>query len=167
MKKMVQAAVFCALIAVASWLAIPLPGVALTLQTLAVALCGYCLSWKYALAAVSAYLLLGGFGLPVFSNFSGGVGWLIGPSGGYLFGFLLLGLACGLPIKKRRWAIAAGMAGVAVMHLCGAGWYAHSTGQTFAQALLTASLPFLGKDLLCIWLAEFAANKMGIFKKRY
>ena len=166
MKKMVQAAVFCALIAVSSWLAIPLPGVALTLQTLAIALCGYCLSWKYALAAVAAYLTLGGFGLPVFSNFSGGIGWLVGPGGGYLFGFLLLGTTCGLPLKKRRRKVAAGMAGAVALHLCGAGWYAYSTHQTFAQALLVASAPFIVKDLLCVWLAEFAANKMGIFKKR-
>lgn len=167
MKKMVQAAVFCALIAVSSWLAIPLPGVALTLQTLAVALCGYCLSWKYALAAVAAYLTLGGFGLPVFSNFSGGIGWLLGPSGGYLFGFLLLGLACGLPIKGRLWSVLVGMSGAVALHLCGAGWYAYSTHQTFWQALLIGSLPFIAKDLLCVWMAELAANKMGIFKKRY
>ncbi len=167
MKKMVQAAVFCALIAVSSWLAIPLPGVALTLQTLAVALCGYCLGWKSALAAVAAYLILGGFGLPVFSNFSGGPGWLFGPGGGYLFGFLLLAVACGLPLSNRRWAVVAGMAGVVALHLCGGAWYAYSTHQTFWQGLLTGSLPFLGKDLFCVWLAEFAANKIGIFKKRY
>lgn len=167
MKKLAQAAVFCALIALSSWLAIPLPAVSLTFQTLAVALCGYCLSWKYALASICAYLLLGGFGLPVFSGFSGGIGWLLGPSGGYLWGFLLLGIACGLPLKRRLWKVAVGMIGILALHLCGAAWYAYVTHQTLWQALLIASLPFLAKDLFCVWLAEFAANKMGIFKKRY
>lgn len=166
MKRLIQAAVFCALMAVSAWLAIPLPGVALTLQTLAVALCGYCLLWKYASAATAAYLMLGAFGLPVFSGFSGGIGRLLGPSGGYLFGFLLLAFFCGLPIAKNGWRGLAGMGGLAALHFCGAGWYAFSTHQTFWQALLVGSLPFIAKDAACLWLALFVSNKMGIFKKR-
>jgi biotin transport system substrate-specific component len=165
MKKMIQAALFCALMVVCSWVALPLPGVSLTLQTLAVALCGYCLSWKYALAAVSAYLLLGGFGLPVFSGFSGGIGWLLGPSGGFLFGFLALAAACGLPFKRRALRRASGAVGLVVLHLCGAGWFALATHSDFWDALPVCSLPFLVKDALCIGAAEFASNKIGVFKK--
>lgn len=165
MKKMIYAAVFCALLVLSAWLSIPLPGIALTFQTLAIALCGYCLGWKYALAAVASYLLLGGFGLPVFSGFAGGIGWLIGPNGGYLFGFLVLAVACGLPLRGKL-RLAAGGIGLLTLHLCGAGWMAASAGLSFGQALLVGSLPFLVKDLLCIWGGFLASNKIGNFKKR-
>ena len=167
MKRMMQAAVFCALIVISAWLSLPLPGISLTLQTLAVALCGYCLGWKYALGAVAAYLLLGGFGLPVFSGFSGGIGWMLGPGGGYLFGFLFLAFACGLPAKKRGARLLFGAVGLAVVHLCGSAWYAFCTHVSFWQGLLVGSLPFIAKALFCFLAAEYAANKMGIFKKRY
>ena len=166
MKKMIQAALFCALISVCSWIALPLPGVSLTLQSLAVALCGYCLGWKYALAAWGGWLLLGGFGLPVFSGFSGGIGWLLGPSGGFLFGFSLLAASCGVPLQKRGHRLMAGGLGTVLLHLCGAGWFALSVRCSLGQALLTCSLPFLVKDLICLGVAEFAANKIGNFEKR-
>ncbi len=168
LRKMIDAAVFCAVIAACAQLVLPMPaGVPMTLQTLAVALCGYCLGWKYALAAVGTYLLLGGIGLPIFSGFGGGFGWLFGPSGGFLVGFLLVAVGCGLPLKKRSLAVLSGMAAMLLCHGCGVAWYAYVTAQNGWQAALVASLPYLWKDLLCIWLAELIANKIGIFKKRY
>lgn len=167
-RKMIDAAVFCAVMAACAQLVLPMPaGVPMTLQTLAVALCGYCLHWKYALAAVGTYLLLGGIGLPIFSGFGGGFGWLFGAGGGFLLGFLLLAVGCGLPLKKRWLAVVAGMAALLLCHGCGVAWYAYVTNQSIRQAALVASLPYLGKDLLCIWLAELIANKIGFFKKRY
>lgn len=166
MRKMIQSALLCALLVVCSWVALPLPGVSLTLQTLAVSLCGYCLGWKYGVAAVSVYLLLGGFGLPVFSGFSGGLGWLFGPSGGYLFGFLFLVVACGLPFKRRALRLVGSGCGLLLLHLCGAGWFALFTRCSFWQALAVCSLPFLVKDVVCLGAAELASNKIGVFKKR-
>lgn len=168
LRKMIDAAVFCAVISACAQLILPMPaGVPITLQTLAVALCGYCLKWKYGLAAVGTYLLLGGIGLPVFSGFGGGFGWLLGPSGGFLFGFLLLAIGCGLPYQKRRISVLGGMAAVVLCHLLGVVWYSYVTDLNFGSAILTASVPYLWKDLLCIWLAELIANKIGFFKKRY
>lgn len=168
LRKMIDAAVFCAVIAACAQIVLPMPaGVPMTLQTLAVALCGYCLRWKYALAAVGTYLLLGGIGLPIFSGFGGGFGWLFGPSGGFLLGFLLIAVGCGLSLKKRILSLVMGMVGLFLCHCCGVVWHAYITHQSLLQALLVASLPYLWKDLLCVWLAELIANKIGIFKKRY
>lgn len=168
LRKMIDAAVFCAVISACAQLILPMPaGVPITLQTLAVALCGYCLKWKYGLAAVGTYLLLGGIGLPVFSGFGGGFGWLLGPSGGFLFGFLLLAIGCGLPYQKRWISVLGGMGAVVLCHLLGVVWYSYVTDLNFGSAILTASVPYLWKDLLCIWLAELIANKIGFFKKRY
>ncbi len=168
LRKMMDAAVFCAVIAACAQLVLPMPaGVPMTLQTLAVALCGYCLGWKYALTAVGTYLLLGGIGLPVFSGFGGGFGWLFGAGGGFLLGFLLVAVGCGLRWKKRMAAVLVGMAAMLLCHICGVAWYAFVTNQSVWQAALVASLPYLWKDLLCVWLAELIANKIGFFKKRY
>jgi hypothetical protein len=117
--------------------------------------------------AVGTYLLLGGIGLPVFSGFGGGLGWLLGPGGGFLMGFLAVALGCGLPMKKRWLSVLMGMASMVLCHLLGAAWYACTADVSFGAAALAVSLPYLGKDLLCVWLAELIANKIGFFKKRY
>lgn len=168
LRKMIDAAVFCAVMAACAQLVLPLPaGVPMTLQTLAVALCGYCLHWKYALAAVGTYLLLGGIGLPIFSGFGGGFGWLFGAGGGFLLGFLLLAVGCGFPFKKRWLSVLSGMVAMVLCHIVGILWYGYVMNLNIGAAALAASVPYLWKDLLCVWLAELIANKIGFFKKRY
>lgn len=77
-----------AAVAVAGPLAIPLPGVPLTLQSLAVSLAGLLLGPRDGAAAVAVYLAAGAIGLPVFAGGKAGAGVLVGPTGGFLFGFL-------------------------------------------------------------------------------
>ena len=78
------AALFTAVTAVLSQTAIPTPfDVPLTLQTFAVALCGYTLGIKWGLASILTYILLGTAGVPVFSGFRGGVQVLFGATGGF------------------------------------------------------------------------------------
>lgn len=78
-----------ALLAVASSISIPLGPVPFTLQTLVLAMLPVALGGRGAVATVGVYLLLGGLGLPVFSGFSGGITALVGPTGGFLWGFLV------------------------------------------------------------------------------
>ena len=85
----VMVGVFAAVLAVLSQISFPLPsGIPVTLQTFAVALCGYALGCKRGTLAVLVYIVLGAVGLPVFANFSGGFGSLVGLAGGYIYGFL-------------------------------------------------------------------------------
>lgn len=89
-KELVIIAVFPAMMAATAGLAIPfgiLP--ALTLQTLFVYLAGLLLRPKSAMLSMSVYVLLGAIGIPIFSYFRGGLEVLIGPSGGFLFGFIV------------------------------------------------------------------------------
>ena len=86
-------AVFTAVIAVCSQISIPLPvGIPITLQTFAVALCGFTLPLPCALASIGVYIALGAVGAPVFSSFGGGIGVLIGKTGGFIFGFIAMTL---------------------------------------------------------------------------
>lgn len=79
----------CALLAVSAWVSIPLGPVPFTLQTLVLAMLPGVLAPREAVLTVATYLVLGGVGLPVFSNMMGGIGVLLGPTGGFLWGFLI------------------------------------------------------------------------------
>lgn len=146
---------FAALIIVCTFLTVPLPtGVPLTLQTFAVALAGFLLGPAWGTLAVLAYLLLGAAGLPVFSGFTGGPGKFFGPTGGFLWGFLLLGAGCGLGRGRPFPAsLGLGLGGLVLCHLSGAAWYAHAAGLGFLPAALGVSLPFLPKDAASLALA--------------
>lgn len=159
---MVMMGVFAAVLAVLSQISIPLPtGMPVTLQTFAVALTGYALGWKRGLIATAVYVALGAVGLPVFAGFSGGLGAMLGFAGGYLWGFLPMAALCGLGLKgmHKPVAIAAGLAGLALCHLCGAAQYAVLAHVGLVEALLVASVPFLVKDVLSV-AAAFAVSVM-------
>lgn len=146
---------FAALILICTHLSIPMPtGVPLTLQTFAVALGGFLLGPVYGAMAVGVYLLLGAAGLPVFSGFTGGLGRFVGPTGGFLWGFLLLAGGCGLGRKRPFFLrLIPGLLGLLLCHLLGSLWYARLGGLNFAAAAAAVSLPFLPKDAASILLA--------------
>ena len=79
---------FAAMMAICAWISIPVFDTAITLQSFALVLAMLLLGGKWATATVTVYLMLGAVGLPVFSGFQGGFGALLGPTGGYLWGFL-------------------------------------------------------------------------------
>ena len=157
-----RAGLMAALIVVCTHLSIPLPGgVPLTLQTFAVALAGFLLGPVYGVLSVLAFLLLGAAGLPVFSGFAGGVGRFFGPTGGFLWGFPLLALGCGLG-RKRPFLLRLlpGLGGLLLCHLLGAAWYARSAALTLPAAALGVSLPFLPKDAASLALALALAKAL-------
>ena len=157
----VAAAMCAAVFAVLAQLAIPMPsGMPVTLQTFAAALCGYVLYWKWGLAAVATYLLLGLVGLPVFSGFRGGAAVLVGLTGGYLWGFLPFAALCGVGAAKRGAAaqIAFGLIGLTVCHAIGVLQFALLTDRTAWEAFLVASLPYLITDALSVAGACFVAR---------
>ncbi len=148
-----------AVIAVLAQISIPMPGgVPVTLQTFAVALCGYILGWKMGLVSVAVYILLGAVGAPVFTGFKGGVGSILGVTGGFIWGFLPMAALCGLGAgKKTVWkakqalpGIALGILGVALCHGAGVIWYAFATKNALLPSFLSVSLPFIPKDLVSV-----------------
>lgn len=150
---LVLAALFTAVTAVLSQTAIPTPfDVPLTLQTFAVALCGYTLGIKWGMASITAYILLGTVGVPVFSGFKGGANVLFGATGGFIFGFLLLVLLCGLShiIKNKYLKFLPGLAGLALCHLWGTAQYAVIYKMQIIPAFLLVSAPYLVKDVLSV-----------------
>ena len=99
-KELVLAGMFAAVLAVISQISIPLPtGVPITIQIFGVALIGTVLGWRLGFLATLIYILLGAVGLPVFSSFRGGIQSLLGLTGGYIWGWLIMVLLCGIRPK--------------------------------------------------------------------
>ena len=159
-RRVVMTGMMAALLAVMSQISIPLPtGVPVTLQTFAVALCGYLLGPAMGTLAVGVYLALGAVGVPVFAGFSGGFGAFIGMTGGFLWGFLPMAFLCGLGVMagKKYIALLLGTAGLAVCHLAGVFQFWLVSGMSFPVSFLTASAPYIIKDVVSLVLAYFAA----------
>ena len=169
-KDMAYIAVFTALLAVCSWIAIPMPwGVAYTLQTLGVFLAVGVLGGKRGTLAVVVYLLLGAMGVPVFSGFQGGTAALLGTTGGYIAGFLFSALIMWMLEKllgRSLPALALSMVlGLAVCYVFGTAWYmAVYTRSSGAVALGTVLgwcvVPYIIPDLVKICLAVGLSNRL-------
>ena len=168
-QKLVMTGMFSALLAVLSLVSIPMPtGVPITLQTFAVALCGYVLGPALGTLSVMVYLAMGAVGLPVFAGFSSGVGELLGMTGGFLWGFLFLALFCGLGVwtKKRPLALLLGAAGLAVCHLLGALQFSLVSSSPLLQSFLLVSVPYLIKDAVSVALAYLAGTAVVLALKK-
>ena len=163
-RKTVYTALFAVLITVCTWLCIP-AAVPFTMQTFAVFLASLLLDGKRGAVSVFVYLALGAVGLPVFSGFQGGVGVLFGPTGGYLFGFLLIPL-CFLLRKPFGdfTAVRAAFLGLGLV-LCyafGTAWYVFvytrggmaSVGAAVLQCVAPYVLPDAAKLALALALAR-------------
>lgn len=167
---MVAAAMMCAVTAILSQIMIPMPsGVPVTLQTFAVALCGFVLTVRYSLASILVYILLGAVGLPVFSGFSGGPGKLFGLTGGFIWGFVFFALLCSLSLRIQNMILRFFIAilGLAICHLLGVLQFAFLSENGVLSAFLLVSAPYLIKDFISLVLAYLIAGRIRpILRKR-
>lgn len=149
-RSMVFTAVFAALICVAAPFSIQVGPIPITFATFAIYLAGAILGGKRGVAAVIVYILLGAVGLPVFSGFNGGLGALLGPTGGYIIGYIPLVLITGIFAEmnsKKHWTMIIGMIlGTAALYTFGTAWYMILTGNTLAVSLTRCALPFIPGD---------------------
>ncbi|MCD1294229.1 BioY family transporter [Methanocella sp. CWC-04] len=165
--KMVYASLFAALTAVGAWITIPLGIIPLTLQTFFVILAGGVLGSYFGGLSMIVYILLGLVGLPVFSRGQSGLGVLIGPTGGYLIGFVLCAILIGMIIKKyqkpgyMQYLIAMSL-GTLMIYICGAAQLmlvAHMAPDT---ALLVGVLPFIPGDIIKVLVAAYIATRFRL-----
>ena len=169
-------ALFAVLTAVCAWITIPMPQpmVQFTLQTLAVFMTLATLGGQRGTYAVVVYLLLGAVGVPVFSGMQGGLGVLLGATGGYIVGFIAMALVYWL-LTARLGAslpvtIAASVLGLAVCYAFGTAWYlAVYTSTKGPLSLMTALgwcvFPFIIPDLVKLVLAVLLARRVKRFLK--
>ena len=161
-----RVALMAAVTAAAAQIAIPIPPVPFTLQVLAVILSGLLLGPRYGALAQAVYVLVGAVGVPVFAEFRGGLGVILGPTGGYLVSYpvaaAVAGLAAGAARSgsgRRAWwtGFLWGCVGLAVIYVLGATWLSVVTDLPFAVALVQGVLRFVPFDLIKVSLAALVA----------
>lgn len=170
---MVYIALFACLMAICSWISVP-GEVPFTLQTMGVFLTIGLLGGKRGTLAVLVYILMGVIGLPVFSGFSGGIGKLVGVTGGYIVGFLASALvmwAMEALLGKKKWALALSMViGLLVCYAFGTAWfmvlYTSSKGAiTLGAVLGMCVIPYIIPDVIKIAVALLLTNILKRFVK--
>lgn len=163
-RPLLYAALMAALTAACSKLSIPTPwGVPVSMATLGVFLSGSLLGAKWGTIAQLVYLLVGLVGVPVFSTATVGLPALVGPTGGYLAGYLaaaaLTGLLCAR--SNARWMPPAAMGcGLAACYALGTAWFMYLNQASLATALSLCVVPFLPGDLLKITAATLITWRM-------
>ena len=142
-----------ALMALSAKVSLPLPYVPMTLQTLVVLMIGAAYGWRRGSATMIAYLAEGALGLPVFAGPVGGIAPLIGPTAGYLFGFIAAAFLTGW-LAERGWdrnvmlLFAAMAVGHVVILAAGFGWLAFGLGLGAAKAWQVGIVPFIAASLV-------------------
>ena len=156
-----RTAAFTGLIAVGAWISIPFFPVPLTFQTLFVLLAGAVMG-RYAVIPTSLYLLLGALNLPVFHNGTAGLGILLGPTGGYMMGFIPAALIVGLAYEQKRKSIRiSGLIGGTVsIYAFGTAWLSFSAGLPLYEALIIGVIPFIPGDILKAYAAYLIADRL-------
>lgn len=163
-QNIVYTALCASLLCICAQITIP-SAVPFTMQTFAVTLTGILLKKKYGIFAVIIYILLGIFGLPVFSGFRSGIGVIAGTGGGYMFGWLFLAYFSAIAGEHCRNNVAAFfvcLIGLLLCYVFGTLWYAllYASGKSIAAVLSVCVFPFILPDMLKILLAIICANKM-------
>ena len=155
-----------AIMAVSAWITVPIGPVPFTLQMFAVTFAILALTPKQAISAIAGYLALGAIGVPVFSGMRGGIGVLMGPTGGFLWGYLIgVSLAAGLlawfrsrGIDNFATGVTCGIVFTAVAYACGWLQYIFVAGVGPVESLLVTVAPFIVVDLVKIVVATAAAR---------
>ncbi|MDE5995213.1 MAG: biotin transporter BioY [Oscillospiraceae bacterium] len=161
-------ALMAAVICVCSWITIPLGTIPFTLQTFGVFLALRFLGGKKGTASIIIYLLLGAVGLPVFSNFGAGVGKILGPTGGYMLGFIFSGITIILlekfdkQIKYLR--IVTDIIALTGCYALGTAWFyffiGKNSGMSIFAVLSACVIPFIIPDIVKIALSEIISLKI-------
>ena len=167
-KELILSAIFAAMTCVLALIAIPLPftPVPITLHVMGVAMAGAILGKKLGFISQGVYMLLGAIGLPVFSGGRGGIGVILGPTGGYIIGFVIGAFVIGFLVenlsryangKKSEFFILffSMIVGLAVIYIIGALQLKAVLGLTLPQAIAGGVTPFIASDFVKVSLGAF------------
>lgn len=156
LKLMLQCAIFAAILCICSPLTVPVGPIPFSMAIFAVMLCAVILDLKSAIISVLVYLLLGICGLPIFSGGNPGLVAIPGPTGGYIWSFVLMvpviALFRAIPVKKESLHLLTTFLGcvvaIALCYLCGTAQFSILAGKSFREALGVCVIPFIMPDLV-------------------
>ena len=166
-QKLIVTAFFAALIGIFAQITIPLPLIPITGQTLAIGLTATIIGKKYGTLSVLVYIFLGIIGIPLFSHMTSGIGIILGPTGGYIIGFIPTAYIIGLYLEKTKLtfshAFIANSIGMIITLCFGTTWLKYSADLSWIAAVISGALPFL---IVGLMKAIIAAYIGVIVKKR-
>ena len=169
-KNMALCGLFTAVLAVCAWISVPFGDSVITLQTFGIFLTLGLLGGKLGSLTILVYLLLGAVGVPVFSAFRGGLGALLGTTGGYIFGFMLTGLLYWLITSlwdSPAARLVAMILGLLLCYGCGSYWYLTryltADTATLGLVLLKCVVPYLIPDAVKLSLAWLLTGRLKRF----
>ena len=167
---MVLASLMAALTAVGSYIIVPIGPVPIVLSTLFVLLSGLLLGSRWGFVSICLYLFVGAIGLPVFSGGRGGIAHFLGPTGGYLFGYLLAAWVSGLVSERSRGIllldILSVIMGSLLIYGLGVPWLKMVTQMPWAKAFIVGMAPFLIGDAIKASVAVILARSVRPILRR-
>lgn len=176
-KKIVFTALFAALTAVCGFISIPVPGtpIPIVLQNMLVVLTGLMLGPVWGVAATVLFLAAGALGLPVFSGGTGGFVRLMGPTGGFLYGYALATLAAGLIAQRPKYGartpvlrlVLATVLGFVVMYIPGVLHFMRVMDKTFSQTMTLCVVPYIPGDIVKMVVAVLLSSKLRTTASSY
>ena len=166
-RPMIYASMFAAMTAIGAFIRVPIPAspVPITLQVFFVLLAGLLLGSRWAGMSMIVYVMLGIIGFPVFSGGLSGIGVILGPTGGYLIGFIPGAFVAGLVTetfgRSTLAAIGAMIAGLAAIYLLGVAQLSVVAGLSVPQSVVIGVLPFLIGDSIKLGAALIVSRLTG------
>ncbi len=169
LRMMIITALFAAIIGILAQVTIPLPLVPITGQTLAIGLAATILGSTYGTISVLLYILLGAVGIPVFAGLSAGVSVIIGPTGGFIVGFIPTALFIGWYLEKTSFnfvsAMVANTTGMLITLSFGTAWLKIAADLSWEAAIVGGFAPFivvgLIKAALASWIGVLVRNRLA------
>ena len=168
-RELTKMTLLTALLCISSYIIIPLPFslASITAQTIIINLIAFLLKPKQAFTTISVFLLLGLIGIPVFSGGGAGPSKLFGPTGGYLFGYLIaatvISFLKGKDFNIKKCIFLSIVVGMPIIYILGAGYMEFLTKMSFKALITTSVLPFIPLDILKCILAAFLAKILNRF----
>lgn len=171
-KNMTHIALMTAVLCILSPLTvnIPISPVPISIANLVIYIFAIVLGTKKSLIGLCIYILIGAAGFPVFSKYASGIGYLLGPTGGYLLGFFSCSLFTSLAAEKtsKKLFLAAGMViGTIICYIIGTVWLAYVNKMAFFPALFAGVIPFIPGDIAKIIISVLIGPKLKKQLKPY
>ena len=166
-KKIALCGLFAAITAVVAQISIPIGPVPINFAAVSVFIEAGVLGGRYGSLSQMVYVLLGAVGLPVFAGFTGGVGHIAGPTGGYIVSYIIMALVAGLLIRSGKKLsnkrIILGLTiGQIIQYIIGTFWYCFVTKTHWLSALMVCVVPFIIGDIIKIIISTAAIKKLAV-----
>lgn len=163
-KELVVSSLFSSITAILAQISIPLLEISFTMQIFAASLCGLVLGKRLGFISQIIYILLGTIGLPVFTHFRGGIGMLLGPTGGFILSFPMIAFVVGYFSEKFKstLGIMFGMiSSLLISYTIGALQFCLVTNSNFIKGLTVCVLPFIIVDIIKLSLAMLVGKSIS------